>query len=68
MDKSTTFNAHDMGRPPLATTKSLPVSIRLPPHVKSAAEVAAKDDTRSLSSYIERLLTDHLKKKGYLKG
>jgi hypothetical protein len=57
-----------MGRPPLTTTKSLPVSVRLPPDVKSAAEAAAKEDTRSLSSYIEKLLTDHLKKKGYLKG
>jgi hypothetical protein len=25
------------------------------------------DDTRSLSSFIEKLLTDHLKRKGYLK-
>jgi hypothetical protein len=57
-----------MGRPPLATIKSLPVSVRLPPQVKAAAEVAAKDDTRSLSSYIEKLLTDHLRKKGYLKS
>ena len=31
-------------------------------------EAAAKEDTRSLSSYIEKLLTDHLKKKGYLKS
>jgi hypothetical protein len=57
-----------MGRPPLATLKSLPVSVRLPSHVKSAAEVAAKEDTRSLSSYIEKLLTDHLKKEGYFGG
>jgi hypothetical protein len=57
-----------MGRPPLATTKSLPVSVRLPPQVKAAAEAAAKDDTRSLSSYLEKLLTEHLRKKGYLKS
>jgi hypothetical protein len=57
-----------MGRPPLATPKSLPVSIRLPPSVKAAAEKAAGDDTRSLSSFIEKLLTDHLKRKGYLGG
>jgi hypothetical protein len=56
-----------MGRPPSPEPKSLPVSVRLPPEVKAAAEDAAKADVRSLSSFIEKLLTDHLKKKGYLK-
>jgi hypothetical protein len=56
-----------MGRPPLASPKSLPVSVRLPPKVKAAAETASKEDARSLSSFIEKLLTDHLKRKGYLK-
>jgi hypothetical protein len=56
-----------MGRPPIKTPKSLPVSLRLPADVKAAAEKAAKSDTRSLSSFIERLLTEHLKAKGYLK-
>ena len=56
-----------MGRPPTSTPKSLPVSLRLPPEVKAAAEAAAKEDTRSLSSFLERLLTEHLKAKGYLK-
>ena len=41
-------------------------SVRLPPEVKEAAERAAKDDVRSLSSLIEKLLTEHLKAKGYL--
>jgi hypothetical protein len=44
-----------------------PVSVRLPGEVPAAAEDAAKADVRSLSSFIEKLLTDHLKKKGYLK-
>lgn len=56
-----------MGRPPTATPKSLPVSLRLPPEVKAAAETAAKEDTRSLSSFLEKLLTEHLKAKGFLK-
>jgi hypothetical protein len=47
--------------------KTLPVSFRLPEHVKAAAEKAAKDDTRSLSSLMEKVLTDFLKAKGYLK-
>ena len=38
-----------------------------PPRVKSAAEAAAKEDARSLSSYLEKLLTDHLRKQGFLK-
>jgi hypothetical protein len=56
-----------MGRPPSLEPKSLPVSVRLTQDVKAAAERAAKEDVRSLSSFIEKLLTDHLKKKGYLK-
>jgi hypothetical protein len=56
-----------MGRPPSSEPKSLPVSLRLPPKVKAAAEAAAKDDTRSLSSYVEKIITDHLRKGGYLK-
>lgn len=57
----------DMGRPPSPNPKPLPVSVRLPEAVKAAAEKAAADDTRSLSSLIEKLLTDFLKKNGYLK-
>ena len=56
-----------MGRPPVDTPKTLPVSFRLPPDVKAAAERAAKDDTRSVSSFMEKLLTEHLKATGYLK-
>jgi len=55
------------GRPKAETSKSLPVSFRLPPAVKAAAEKAAKEDARSLSSLIEKVLTDHLKAKGYLR-
>ena len=49
-----------------ATRKSLPVSVRLTPEVKAAAEEAAKDDVRSLSSLIEKVLVDHLRARGYL--
>jgi hypothetical protein len=55
-----------MGRPPLAVTKSLPVSVRLPPNVKAAAEKAATDDRRSLSSFLEIAVIDYLRRKGYL--
>lgn len=46
--------------------KSHPVSVRLPLDVKEAAEAAAKADTRSLSSFVEKVLTDYLKVRGFL--
>jgi hypothetical protein len=56
-----------MGRPPSPLPKTLPVSLRLPPEVKAAAEKAAKEDTRSLSSFMEKVLTDYLRQNGFLK-
>lgn len=47
--------------------KQLPLSFRFPPDKKAALEKAAADDSRSLSSMIEKILTDWLKKGGYLK-
>lgn len=49
-------------------TKTAQVNLRLPPSLKRAAEKAAADDARSLTSLIEILLRDHLRAKGYLKG
>jgi hypothetical protein len=46
--------------------KSLPVSFRLPPDTKAALEKAARDDARSTSSLMEKLVTDWLKQNGYL--
>ncbi|WP_246716329.1 ribbon-helix-helix protein, CopG family [Martelella soudanensis] len=46
--------------------KSLPISFRLPPETKAALEKAAKDDTRSTSSLLEKVVTDWLKERGYL--
>jgi hypothetical protein len=45
----------------------LPVSFRLPAEVKAATEKAAAEDHRSVSSLIEKVLTDWLRKNGYLK-
>lgn len=47
-------------------TKSTQVLIRLQPSLKAAAEKAAKDDARSLSSLVEKLLREYLKANGYL--
>lgn len=47
--------------------KTSPVSIRLVPDVKAALAKAAKADSRSLSSMAEKVLTDYLRKHGFLK-
>jgi hypothetical protein len=43
-----------------------PFGVRLKPSVRAAGEKAAEDDSRTLGSLIEKLLTDHLRAKGYL--
>lgn len=43
------------------------LGIRVQPETKEALEMAAKDDLRSISSLVEKILTDWLKQKGYLK-
>jgi hypothetical protein len=43
------------------------VNIRMELSLKAAAERAASDDQRPLSSFIKKVLADHLKKHGYLK-
>jgi hypothetical protein len=47
--------------------KTSAISIRVSENVKAAAEKAAADDDRSLASYVERLLAQHLREKGYLR-
>jgi hypothetical protein len=42
--------------------KTAQVNLRLEPKLKAAAERAAASDHRSLTSLIEKLLIDHLKK------
>jgi hypothetical protein len=48
-------------------TRSAQVLIRMKPSLKEAAQKAADEDSRSLSSLVEKLLVGHLKAKGYLK-
>jgi hypothetical protein len=47
-------------------TKTAQVNLRIRPSLKAAAERAAEDDQRSLTSLIEKLLTDQLRKSGHL--
>lgn len=46
--------------------KTAQVNLRIDPDLKAMADKAAADDQRSLTSLIEKLLTDFLKKNGYL--
>jgi hypothetical protein len=48
-------------------TKTAQVNLRITPSLKKAATKAAEQDQRSLTSFIEKLLTDHLKEKKALK-
>jgi hypothetical protein len=47
--------------------KTAQINMRIDPELKEAAERAAADDRRSLSSLIEKLLTDHCRNQGLLK-
>ncbi len=46
--------------------KTAQVNLRLAPALKEAAERAAEEDQRSLTSLFEKLLTDHLRERGFL--
>jgi len=43
------------------------LSVRLPPPVKAALEKAAQDDRRTVSNFVELILADALRERGYLK-
>jgi hypothetical protein len=44
-----------------------PFSIRLEPVVRAALERAAKDDARTVSSLVQKIIADWLKARKYLK-
>jgi len=46
--------------------KTAQFMIRMQPSVKAAGEKAAATANRSLASFMETLLIDHLREKGYL--
>lgn len=47
--------------------KTPSLGVRLQPETKAALERAAKDDVRSVSSLVEKILIEWLRAKGYLK-
>jgi hypothetical protein len=46
--------------------RTAPISFRIEPVLKEALEKAAKEDMRSLSSMVEKILTGWCQEKGYL--
>jgi hypothetical protein len=46
--------------------RSAQFNMRIDPVLKEAAEEAAADDRRSLSSLVEKLLTDYCRERGFL--
>jgi hypothetical protein len=48
-------------------TRTVPLGLRITPTLKVAIDKAAADDERSVASYIEGVVSEHLRKKGYLK-
>jgi hypothetical protein len=44
-----------------------PFSIRLEPAIRAALERAAKDDARTVSSLVQKIIADWLKARKYLK-
>jgi hypothetical protein len=46
--------------------RSTQFNMRIDPELKEAAEEAAAGDRRSLSSLVEKLLTDYCREHGYL--
>ena len=64
-NKLTGLNVNCTQLHPMVKTSA--ISVRVSDEVKAAAEKAAADDSRSVASYVEKLLAEHLRKQGYLK-
>lgn len=46
--------------------KTANLALRIPPELKDALDRAAKEDRRSVSSLVEKVLADYLEAKGFL--
>lgn len=46
--------------------RTAPLGLRLTPTLRRAIEKAASEDSRTLASYVEKVLTDHLRASGHL--
>jgi hypothetical protein len=50
----------------MVRSKSATLNLRIDPSIKEAAEKAAADDRRSLTSLVELLLVQHLRERGFM--
>ncbi len=50
----------------MADRRTFSFTVRLYPHIRAAIERAAKDDMRSSSSLVDKVMTQWLKEHGYL--
>ena len=48
--------------------KGAPLGARITPELKDALAKAAKDDMRSMTGMLEKILTEWLREHGYLNG
>lgn len=48
-------------------SQTTPLGVRIAVETKAALEIAAKDDRRSMASMVDKIITDWLREKGYLK-
>lgn len=49
-------------------TKTRSLGVRVAADTKKALEAAARDDMRSVSSLVEKILTEWLRARGYING
>jgi hypothetical protein len=47
--------------------RSSPLGLRIRPSAKKALEKAAADDHRTVASFVEKVITEWLQERGYLK-
>ena len=59
------FNVKAMYRHMAKRLKSAALNLYITPELKAAAEKTAADDSRSLTSLVEKLLTDAARKAGH---
>jgi hypothetical protein len=52
---------------PATPEVTISTSVRFLPSVKAALDKAARDDSRTTSQLVQKIITDWLKEKGYLK-
>jgi hypothetical protein len=48
-------------------TRTVPLGLRVTPSLRKALDQAAADDGRTLASYVERVIAEHLRKEAYLR-